>query len=348
MKTLGTNLKKLKLLADQPMNFFHSGDLGDVLYALPAMRSLGGGALYLNSRPWTAPMTEARAQVLKPLLEIQDYVESVSYGEASGKVVDFSTFRRGGLPYGVSLVELQADWVGEPADFKPWLEVDKPDARADGRVICHRSPRYHNPYFPWREIGKKYRDRLLLVGHPEEVEALRWELGFAAQYLPTRNYLELARLISSSDLFIGNQSSPMALALGLGATVIQETCLWVCDCLLPRANAEYCYDGGIKSLGFPAHVLPPDIDRTGLPPGGWAVVNKSGESFSGRSHKSAVSFLLYSRDYPSTPTGSEEAAQEVDRQQVKRLPSLARRDSREQVFGLVQKAVEDTLGKAIK
>jgi hypothetical protein len=330
------------------MNFYHSGDLGDVLYALPSMRSLGGGALYLSSRPWTAAMTEARVQVLKPLLEIQDYVESVTHGEASGKVVDFSTFRRGGLPYGVSLVELQADWLGEPVDFKPWLDVDKPDTRADGRVICHRSPRYHNPHFPWREIGKKFQDRLLLVGHPEEVQALRWELGFEAEYLPTRNYLELARLIASADVFIGNQSSPMAVALGLGAPVIQETCLWVCDCLLPRVNAEYCFDGAVKSLGIPAYIPPPDIDRSGLPLGGWVVKSKAGLAFSSRSHKGAVNFLLNSGDFQKTNTAVEEAAQEVDRQQVERLPSLALRDSREQVFGLVEKAVNDTLERIIK
>ncbi len=342
-RTLGL-IRNLKRTGAQPvMNFFHSGDLGDVLYALPAMRSMGGGSLYLNSRPWTAAMTEERVRVIKPLLEIQDYVESVTHGDASGKVVDFSTFRKGGLPYGVSLVELQADWVGETPDFKPWLAVDKPDLRADGRVICHRSSRYNNPYFPWAEIGKKFGDRLLLVGFREEANNLRDELGFDAEYLPTKNYLELARLISCADLFIGNQSSPMALALGLGAPVLQETCLWVCDCLFPRLNAEYCYDGGIKSLGVEPHRLPPDIDRSGLPQGGWIVRNRLGETFRGQSHKSAVSFLLYSNDFDRTTEGVAKAEQEVDYQQAKRIPGLVLRDSREQVFGLVERAVSSVL-----
>jgi hypothetical protein len=321
------------------MNFFHSGDLGDVIYALPSMRSMGGGALYLNSRPWTAAMTSARVQVLKPLLEIQDYIESVTHDEVPGKYIDFSTFRRGGLPYGVSLVELQADWVGEPPDFKPWLVVDKPDFRADGRVICHRSSRYHNPHFPWADIGSHYGDQILLVGFPEEADALRKELGFNAEYLPTKNYLELSRLISSSSLFIGNQSSPMALALGLGCNVLQETCLWVCDCLLPRENVEYCYDGGIKSLGIKPYEPPPDIDRYSQPAGGWVVKNSLGDEFRGMTHKAAASFLVYSKDFDRTAEGFSLAEQEVDIQQARRLPKMVLRDSREQVFGLVERAV---------
>jgi hypothetical protein len=45
VKTLG--LQSPKNHQNKAMEFFHSGDLGDVLYALPAMRSLGGGNLFL-------------------------------------------------------------------------------------------------------------------------------------------------------------------------------------------------------------------------------------------------------------------------------------------------------------
>ena len=107
------------------MNYFHSGDLGDVLYALPAIRALGKGDLYLNSRPWTARMDEPRVKVLKPLLEAQDYVGRVVHGDVpSGeKFVDFSTFRNGGLLYGVTLTDLQGDWVNAKVKPDPWLKV---------------------------------------------------------------------------------------------------------------------------------------------------------------------------------------------------------------------------------
>jgi hypothetical protein len=241
-------------------------------------------------------------------------------------------------------VQLQADWIGERFNFKPWLVIDKADPRGDGRVICHRSPRYHNSYFRWDLIGKALGKRILIVGAPEEAVELRKELGFEAEYLPTKDYLELARLLASADLFIGNQSSPMALALGLGAPVIQETCLWVCDCLLPRDNAEYCYDGEVKSLGVPPVDLPPDLDRSGMPTGGWVVQNKAGDSLSARSHKSAAIFLINSGDFGKRAEDIERAYQEVDRQQAKRCPEMIRRDSRKEIFGKLDSLIANFNG----
>lgn len=320
------------------MNYFHSGDLGDVLYALPAIRALGKGDLYLNSRPWTAKMTPERANVLRPLLESQDYIGKVIHGDApkSEYVVNFSTFRNGGLIYGVSLMELQSDWVNANAEPEPWLKV-APSAKSRGRILCHRSPRYHNPYFRWDEIGEKFGTQLLFVGLPHEVEELRRVTKIHAEYAITQDYLELAKLIAGADLFIGNQSSPMALAIGLGVPFIQETCLWTPDCLYPRKNGFYCYDGGIPSLEIPRFIPPPDVDRNAMPSGGWQVVSKrTGERVTFNSHRLAMRHLKNYDRY----LNDEDAAQEVDRQNAVRVPHLVRRDSAFQIFGKVKPLVD--------
>lgn len=320
------------------VNYFHSGDLGDVLYALPSIRALGKGDLYLNSRPWTAKMPPERVKVLKSLLEAQSYVDRVSHGDAPKDeyTVDFSTFRNGGLIYGVSLGDLQSDWVHADADFEPWLQVE-PSTQGHGRIVCHRSPRYQNPYFRWDEIGKEFLSQLLFVGLPHEVEELRRTTKVHAEYVATQDYLELARLIAGADLFIGNQSSPMALAIGLGVPFIQETCLWTPDCLYPRENGSYCYNGGIPSLNISAFVPPPDLDRNALPPGGWQVISKrTGERVTFKSHRLATRHLKHYDRY----LNDEEAAQEVDRQTAVRLPRLVRRDSAYQIFGKIKPLVE--------
>jgi hypothetical protein len=320
------------------MNYFHSGDLGDVIYALPAIRALGKGNLYLNSRPWTAKMTPERANVLRPLLEAQDYIGKVIHGDApkSEYVVNFSTFRNGGLIYGVSLMELQSDWVNANTESEPWLKV-APSAKSRGRIVCHRSPRYHNPYFRWDEIGEKFGTQLLFVGLPHEVEELRRVSKVHAEYAITNDYLELARLIAGADLFIGNQSSPMGLAIGLGVPFIQETCLWTPDCLYPRKNGFYCYDGGIPSLDIPEFIPPPDVDRNVLPPGGWQVISRrTGERVTFKSHRLATKHLKGYDRY----LNDESAAQEVDRQNAVRVPHLVRRDSTFQIFGKVKPLVE--------
>ena len=324
------------------MKFFHSGDLGDVIYALPSMREMGGGEVYLNSRPWTAAMTSERAGVLRPLLEAQPYVGRVTHGDAPPGSVDFSTFRRGGLLYGVSLGELQSRWVAAKATFSPWLSAAKSPESA-GRIVCHRSPRYHNPYFRWDEIGKKFGGRLLLVGMPQEVEALRGQLGFGAEHAPTKDYLALASLIAGADLFIGNQSSPMALAIGLGVPFVQETCLWTPDCLYIRTGCHYCYDGGIPAYGIPSFDPPPDIDRLMTPPGGWTAASpQTGEADSFKFHRRATRWLFAQGGFAT----EDEAAREVDRQNARRVPFLVRRDSGHEIFRKVREAVDSINNRA--
>ena len=98
-------LTPLPSQVDRPSVFHHSGDAGDVLYALAAVKSAGGGALFFsgdNKYPFPRP---TRWQLdgakpdwvnnLKPLLLAQDYVWSASYTHAIpfSTDVDFNRFR---------------------------------------------------------------------------------------------------------------------------------------------------------------------------------------------------------------------------------------------------------------
>jgi hypothetical protein len=318
------------------VNFFHSGDLGDVIYALPAMRALGGGSLYLESRPWTARMTRSRVDLLHSLFELQPYIDKVRHAEPPRGAVDFSTFRQGGLLYGVSLAELQANWVGA-VDWSPapWLSIGQPPTPG-GRVVCHRSPRYHNPYFRWDLVGQYFGARLFFVGLPQEVVALRTETGVNAEHLITDDYYELAEIISGSHIFIGNQSSPMALALAMGHYVVQETCLWTPDCVLPRDNVRYIVDGGVAEWGIPPFIPPIDLDRNSTPAGGWTVAStKTGAEDSFKFFKQAVRYLRITDGLTA-----QAAEYEVDRQTAERCPWKVRRDSTHEIFGKVLAAVD--------
>src|SRR2546430_16669588 len=60
--------------------FYHSGDLGDIIYALPAIRALGGGTLYLGPEIRLPFKVRTRQQfnwtsfeALAPLLRFQPY-----------------------------------------------------------------------------------------------------------------------------------------------------------------------------------------------------------------------------------------------------------------------------------
>jgi hypothetical protein len=320
------------------VNAFHSGDLGDIIYALPAMRAAGAPVhLFVNTRPWTAPMSAKKLGVIKSLLEAQPFVASVVLGECPTKTkLGFSTFRNGGLPFGVTLADLQARWVGMSIDKNPWLTA-KPDSVFAGKVLCHRSPRYHNPYFNWRAVGEEFGNRMVFLGLDEEVAALRKSTGVNAPHAKFADYAALASALAAAELFIGNQSSPMAVAIGLGVPFIQETCLWVPDCIYPRRNGFYCVDGGIPKLRVPAFDPPPDVDRGIQPPGGWqCVMPDSKERRVFRSHRAAAKAMFDTGCFASLSS----AEQEVDRQLVERIPALVRRDSEAQLFGHVRPLVD--------
>jgi hypothetical protein len=218
-----------------------------------------------------------------PLMAHQEYLGEVKHGEPDYITHNFAEFRSAGLRYGKNLSRLHSEYVGiELPAYRPWLRAPA-DPRGKGRVIIHRSPRYHNPNFPWGQIVSRYGERILAIGLEEEVRSFEENWGVKVEWQPTKGYLDLAGLLAGCDLFIGNQSSPMAIAIGLGVPSVQETCLWQPDCLYEGANVYYgtgysiTVDG--EEIGDTSHGV---LSEYRLPPRGW-IVEKDGRIFRGDS-----------------------------------------------------------------
>jgi hypothetical protein len=74
--------------------FSSAGDCSDILYSLPALEALGGGALRLVPAPYTTTrMTPAIAEALAALLRPQPYVADCRFAEAP-EGVDLDGWRR--------------------------------------------------------------------------------------------------------------------------------------------------------------------------------------------------------------------------------------------------------------
>jgi hypothetical protein len=201
--------------------YTHGGSAGDVIYHLAPIKDLGGGELYLNlNGPPDFRMSRERIESLLTLICVQPYITKAGLCEAP---VGINLDRlHENWRHGLNMSDLLSDMLGIPRTSRtePWLSV--PEKVAAAAVIMHRSPRYHVDDFPWPRIVETYGKDAVFVGEEAEHREFTARHGHVPYY-KTRNFLELAQVIAGAILFIGNQSSPAAVAEGLKANKILET-----------------------------------------------------------------------------------------------------------------------------
>lgn len=315
------------------MKFRTSGDLGDCVYKLGVIRRFAGGShrLCLVDRNLVPPRTNLltfRAEVIAPLIRAQPYIESCECSEEAVDL-DLSHFRPhysrshslmwSQFEYAkVRFPELQMDRGREA-----WLSAT-PDLDYMGRVIIARSPRYNNAAMPWAEIVKKYGERILFVGIDAEYHNFCSAYG-NVERLVLENYLKLAQVLMGAELFIGNQSSPFAVAEGLKVRRILEVCLSNCDCIYQGGDVQHVTDGTVKlpnldgTEGFTelGNEIG-DIDEHTVPRGGWQFPNLPPNNFFD------LQVIQIKRELGVT---HEEARRKLIEYSVKRLPDYFKKGS---------------------
>ena len=206
------------------------------------MQALGVTNLYVDDRPWTKPIVN-RIGAFARLIEAQGIAVKKHEGEDIN--VDLSTYRNGGMIYGDTIANRVARWVGAKIDLsKPWIKSGKNNYTA-GKIIVSRGARWHGEFFPWKEIVDTFSKDIMFVGLDEEHEDFCKKFG-EVEHLHTIDLYDVAEAIAGASLFIGNQSSPNAIANALRAPSIVETCLYAFDCIYERDNATYCHDGNLN------------------------------------------------------------------------------------------------------
>lgn len=231
------------------MDFFHSGDLGDIIYALPVVRAMGGGRLFLKDEPGvetTHRMTVDRVKLIGPLLVKQDYIAGVAPIFPPGEAVNLNKFRTSGHDfYRGWLPEVQAKTWGMTRSIAstPWIQV--PEGRYAAPIIFSRSLRYNNPDFPWKRVIEKYGAWAKFIGTPVEHAAFNVAFGCEIEYFDTPTLLDAAIAIAQADLFVGNQSCPLAIAEGLKKLIVCEVCKECPNCCSPRQDFIQGWDAKV-------------------------------------------------------------------------------------------------------
>lgn len=250
--------QKLRLPQTDTLTFAHSGDLGDMIYALPSIKQKGGGILKISeSMPGREKMTPERIAAIQPLLEKQPYIKGVE--KHSGEYVDFDLrpFRMLHKQNG-NLVKSHADWIGCPTTVgdEVWLENIAP--RKVSRYVINRTARYLNELFPWDKIASTKPDACF-IGTVEEYD--EFSEVWNTSRVDTLTLLDAASVIAGSYKFIGNQSACFAIAEGMKHPRIQETCPEATDCIFDSDTGTYCLDGELDMSEFYDSSLKDDFEE---------------------------------------------------------------------------------------
>src|SRR5258706_7878124 len=164
-------------MSDQDRWFSHSGDLGDIVYSLPAVKGCGGGVFYLFDMPGRTHhgMSSGRAELILPLLRAQPYISGAAWLEMP-RDSNLNGFRDHGHQRR-NLADMHLAAAGLDWSFRceQWLQI--PEIKVWSKVVWPRSFRYRSPHFPWRRIWERFASEAGFGGLPGEWSELCAECG---------------------------------------------------------------------------------------------------------------------------------------------------------------------------
>lgn len=237
-------LRKFPVADGRKRTFKHSGARGDLIYALPAIKMLGGGKLYLSRKKdhfFGFPVDDEEMKGVSEFLKTQPYIDSVQ--DWDGQTVDFDldTFRNLD-PAFILLPVAYLMRFGVLYDLTmPWIDkvVEIPKAE----IVVSRTDRYHSP-FDWGELAP-WIDKAAFVGSKSEHEEFVRQTGLQIRYEETKTWMELAGVIRGSKLFVGNQSFAYSLAEAMKHPRVLEVCSLCPNCDPQGKNGHVCLSEGV-------------------------------------------------------------------------------------------------------
>ena len=215
------------------ISFQHAGHIGDIINVLPIIKEISkthkcnlfielnapikvkyndhpGGKFYLNDKIY---------KMLYPLLKSQDYIHNIEIFTNQEIDINFNLIRE--IPinllfdnsrYGFHIAGIQVDLS------KKFLEV-KDHNKFKKKIVILRSLRYQNPFISYTFL-QNY-EPAIFVGLIDEYEELKKDLK-NLEFYECKDFLEMASIIKSSKVLIGNSTIGIDIADGLKSPRLLE------------------------------------------------------------------------------------------------------------------------------
>lgn len=214
------------LLKKKEINFLHSGHTGDIINILPIIKKLSethkcnlflqinlpapseyndhpAGNVFLNERIY---------KMLLPLLKFQKYINKVELYNRQNIDINFDKFRE--LPINILFDNMR--YGMHIAGIQPNLNEDFITAETNHKfknsILLLRSLRYQNYFINYKFLDKY--ENTYYIGVRDEYEQLKKEIN-NLKFYDCKDFLEMASIIKSSKIFIGNSSLGFDIAEGL-------------------------------------------------------------------------------------------------------------------------------------
>jgi hypothetical protein len=211
-------------------SFYACLDMGDLIYSLLFVKLLDIQNLYIDGGREGIKFNWEKAEFLMPLIKYQNYIKNAELFNGQTFDCDYGIHPES-IPVmvGTDLTQYHASKFGlkdSPTLNTNWLSAPK-DPSFKGKVVINRTARYHgaNKQVYHNLLSAVYPfNKSVFVGLKEEHEAFQNEFKLTLPFCQTENALELAHIINSADIFLGNESLACAIATGIGKTSFIEYC----------------------------------------------------------------------------------------------------------------------------
>ena len=234
------------------LSFLHYGHLGDVVNSLPVIKELSKTHkcnFYIQAKKPLEPnarhykrfgdyvfLTEANVDMLLPLFMNQPYIHKVDKYTNQEIDIDLNLIREMPIDFNIDSVRWYSQLTGIHTDLSvPYIFAEPHDV-IKNKVTIMRNVRRKN-YFTNYKFLKKY-ENLLFIGLNDEYEDLKKEVS-NLEFYNCKDFLEMAQIIKSSKLFLGNLSFGYTIAEGLKIPRLLES---VPEFPLVYPNGKNAYD----------------------------------------------------------------------------------------------------------
>jgi|TARA_B110000438_G_C15781138_1_gene636396 ADP-heptose:LPS heptosyltransferase len=212
---LEKELKKISLAIKEKeeITFLHSGHLGDIINSLPSIKEIAKNKkckLFIKIQE--GYLLEPSIKKLLPLLEKQDYIQEVKIYENEVIDVDLNLFRDFPISLNLDSVRWYFHITGIHGDMSNKYLHNIDEHHLKKKIVIIRSISRKN-YLINYSFLKKYND-VIFIGLKNEYEDLKKEIP-NLNFYECKDFLEMAQIINSCKIFIGNLSFGYTLAEGL-------------------------------------------------------------------------------------------------------------------------------------